>query len=564
MIDCLLVGFNDPEFEPYVKLLRLMGGAESGAYRDLRLAFVEHEGKPWRALEILSRFHAEAHPDDTDHLHNADFLWPVITYLGTYLDRRGFTFDYVNLFHLEKEKLRQKLQSDEVLTVAVTTTLYVTAEPIREIVEFVRTCNEDVKIVIGGPYVANQVKTMDASGLQVLFDSLDGDLFVVGPREGEAALAGALAAMKSGRSLETVPNLAYRDGGTFRFTAAEVESNPLEDNLVDYSLFPTADINHFVTTRTAKSCPFSCAFCGFPLRSGRYTYLSVADVERELDNIAGVGTVSTITFLDDTFNVPKRRFREILEMMIRNEYGFSWNSFYRSDHGDPATIELMREAGCEGVFLGIESGSDEMLERMNKASRRRDYLEALEVFNRTGIQTYASLILGFPGETEETIAATVSLIEEGRPTFYRMQLWYCDPITPIWERRDELGITGSAFNWSHDTMDWRTACEHIERIFCEERESIWLPQMGFEQWATFYLQRRGMPFDQVKAFVRSFNAIVAEQIRDPGAREIPPPLLADLKATCDFELRTLRDAGGRPAPDAIVGGDVVASNAVER
>src|SRR6185369_13411980 len=148
-----------------------------------------------------------------------------------------------------------------------------------------------------------------------------------------------------------------------------------------------------------------------------------------------------------------------------NDYGFRWNSFYRSDHGDPATIELMSEAGCEGVFLGIESGSDQMLERMNKASRRHDYLGALEVFNRTGIQTYASLILGFPGETEETIAETVSLIEEGRPTFYRAQLWYCDPITPIWERREELGIQGSAFNWSHDTMDWRTACEHIERIF---------------------------------------------------------------------------------------------------
>jgi len=96
-------------------------------------------------------------------------------------------------------------------------------------------------------------------------------------------------------------------------------------------------------------------------------------------------------------------------------------------------------------------------------------------------------------------------------------------------------------------MDWRTACEHIERIFFEERESIWLPQMGMEQWATFYLQRRGMPFDQVKAFLRSFNAVVAEQSRDPGLREIPPPLLADLTATCDFELRTLRHAGGRPA-----------------
>lgn len=555
MIDCLLVGFNDSDFETYVNLVGLMGGSDSGAYQDLRLAFIDYEGKPYRALDILSRFHSEGRQGPPSRFHNADFLWPVITYLGTYLDRHGFSFDYVNLFHLEKDKLRKKLVGNDILTVAITTTLYVSAEPILEVVKFIRNHNGDVKIIVGGPYMANQAKTMELSGLEMLLDYLGGDLYVIG-REGELTLTRALTALKSGQSLATVPNLAYRNGSDFQFTPPEIESNPLHNNIVDYSLFPREEINDFVTTRTAKSCPFSCAFCGFPQRAGKYTYLSVHDVERELDNIRSVGSVSTVTFIDDTFNVPKKRFREILQMMIRNEYGFKWNSFYRCDHGDPATIELMKEAGCEGVFLGIESGSDEMLDRMNKTARRHDYIEALEVFGRTGIETYASLIVGFPGETEETIAETIGLLEDGRPDFFRAQLWYCDPITPIWEQRDKYGISGIAFNWSHDTMDWRTACNHINCMFTEVRSSIWLPQFGFEQWSTFYLQRKGMSMDQIKTFLRCFNAVVAEQIREPAATHISPQLLADLQASCAF------DPLASQRSDGCLDGDLLESDAV--
>jgi anaerobic magnesium-protoporphyrin IX monomethyl ester cyclase len=555
MTDCLLIGFNDFDFPTYVDLVRLMG-VDSGAYQDLKLAFIEHEGKPYRALDILSLLHNDGSPAQAPpRFHNSDFLWPVITYLGSYLDRHGFSFDYVNLFHLEKDKLKEKLQ-DGCLTVAVTTTLYVSAEPILEIIAFIREFSKDAKVVIGGPYISNQAKMMEASDLEVLLDYLGADLYVIG-REGELTLTRLLTSLKAGGDLAEVPNLAYRSADGFRFTSPDVESNSLQENLVDYSLFPAGEFNDFVTTRTAKSCPFSCAFCGFPQRAGRYTYLGVSDVERELDNIRRIGSVSTITFIDDTFNVPKKRFREILRMMIRNEYDFKWNSFYRSDHGDNETIALMKEAGCEGVFLGVESGSDTMLERMNKTARRRDYIEALDAFGMADIETYASLIIGFPGETEKTVAETIDLLEEGKPDFFRAQLWYCDPITPIWEKREEYGISGTAFNWTHNTMDWRTACDHINRMFTRVRNSVWLPQFGFEQWSTFYLQRKGMSMEQIKTFLCCFNAIVAEQIDDRTAVTIAPHRLEVLRASSQFEL-TEPASVSKHADAHAVAGDAIA------
>lgn len=534
VVDCLLVGFNDTDFGQYVDTVRSMGRG-SGAYQDLRLAFFEHEGKPYRALDALSEFNTSGPGGTKRFFHNSDFLWPVITYLGSYLANRGFAFDYVNLFHLEQDKLAAKLRDPGLRTVAITTTLYVSAEPIVEIVSFIRKHNTDVKIIIGGPYVANQAKMLSRDDQNALYDYLGGDLYVIG-REGERTLAQVLAAIDGGDPLTGVPNLAIRDGDDFTFTREDVESNPLEDNMVDYSLFPDDAFNEFVTTRTAKSCPFSCAFCGFPQRAGKYTYLDVEHVEHELDRLRRIPSVSTITFIDDTFNVPKVRFREILRMMIDKGYGFRWNSFYRSDHGDDETIRLMKEAGCEGVFLGVESGSDAMLKRMNKTARRKDYRQALAMFNEVGISTYASLIVGFPGETEETVAETISLIEEGQPDFYRAQLWYCDPVTPIFQKKEEYGIRGEAFNWQHDTMDSDTACELINSMFTSVRNSIWLPQSGFEQWSVFYLQRRGMSLPRIKNFLRSFNTIVADQIQSGESDHVRPELLAELKRNCQFDL----------------------------
>jgi radical SAM PhpK family P-methyltransferase len=506
MTDCLIIGHNDGDFEEYVGMVRAMG-EDSGAFRDLRLAYTEIDGKPVHALKAMT-LAAGLTPAGTAY-HNTDFLWPTITYLGTYLHRRGFSFDYINRFQLEKESLKRKLLADRIRVIAITTTLHVSAQPILEIIEFIRKYNGEARIVVGGPFISNLPASTDEAGMRQLFEYMDADFYVI-QSEGEQALVKILEAVKSGSDPAAIPNLAFKRDGEYHLTPTEPESNPLEENMVDYSLFPREACGRFVTLRTAKSCPFSCAFCGFPQRAGKYTYLPVDLVERELNAIRDIGGVDTLTFIDDTFNVPKARFREIMRMMIRNQYGFKWNIFYRSDHGDAETIELMGEAGCEGVFLGIESGSDQMLKIMNKAARRHNYMTAIPLLRKAGVATHANFIVGFPTETLETVAESVSLIEEAQPDFFRVQLWYCDPVTPIWNRRADFGVKGSAFNWSHDTMNAAQACDIVDGMFRNIKGSVWLPQNGFEMWSLFYLQRFGMSLPQVKDFLRAFNSCVVE------------------------------------------------------
>ena len=544
MTDCLIIGFNDADFEGYVKLVASMGKG-SGAYRDLDLAFINYNGKPYRSMDILDHFYHENRPPHRP-FSNVDFLWPVVTYLGTYLDKAGLSFDYVNLFHLEKDRLKEKLVRNDILTIAITTTLYVSPHPILEIISFIRRYNKTARIVVGGPFIGNQPKLLEQEHMNGLFRSMGADFYIIS-QEGEATLVNLIKALKSGSELGRVANLAYPNGKDYVMTETVIESNPLEENMVRYELFPREEFGEFVTLRTAKSCPFSCSFCGFPQRAGKYKFLSVELVEQELNAIREIGTVTTLSFIDDTFNVPKERFKELLRMMIRNQYGFKWNSFYRSDQGDAETIELMGKAGCEGVFLGIESGSDHMLEKMRKTARRKDYLRAIPLLRDAGISMYASLIFGFPGETDETVAETMDLIDETKPDYFRAQLWYCDPVTPIWEEREKYGIKGSAFTWSHDTMDSKTACELIDHVFLSQAEesSIWLPQFGFEQWSTYYLQRKGMTPDQLKVFLRCFNAAVKEKLVDPERKEMSPDILENLRLSCQF------DRPGRPDPHVL-------------
>ena len=540
VLDCVLVGFNDTSFPEYVDLVRAMGET-SGAYRDLALALVDVDGVPQRSMDLLNRYHFEGRPAERP-FHNSDFLWPVITYLGTYLARRGFTFDYVNLFHQEKERLRELLESGDVLSVAITTTLYVSPHPLIEVIRFVRDVNPDVKIVVGGPYVLNRTKMLDTKALGELFSYLGADVYVISS-EGEAALVQVLEALKSGRRLDGIANIAYREDGGFVSTPIDPESNDLAENMVDYSLFPADEVRGFATIRTARSCPFKCSFCGFPARAGAYVYLPVDLVAKELDALAEAG-VHTLTIIDDTFNVPKGRFKSILRLMIERGYGFRWNSYLRSDHVDDETIELMHESGCEGVFLGMESGSDVVLEAMNKTARRRHYAYVIPRLKDAGIVTHGSFIVGFPRESAETYAETNQFIEEVQPDFFRAQLWYCDLTTPVWAERERWGLTGAAFKWSHDTMDAATATDLVDRMFLDVENSIWLPQAGFELWSVYYLQRRGMSLAQIKTFLRAFNAAIQERML-LGTPSVAPDLLETLRRCSQF------DRGQPPSLDAI-------------
>src|SRR5258706_10882766 len=106
MIDCLIIGHNEPDLRTYVDTVRAIGTSK-GAYRDLNLAFLSHGGQPYTCMDLVDA--ANAGGAERRRFSNVDFLWPVVTYLYTFLRRRDLAVDYVNLFQQEKERLIARL-----------------------------------------------------------------------------------------------------------------------------------------------------------------------------------------------------------------------------------------------------------------------------------------------------------------------------------------------------------------------------------------------------------------------------------------------------------------------
>ncbi len=534
-IDCLIIGYNDGRFDKEVEMLRSMGNSHPN-FRDINLNHITYQGKPYRAMDILDHFHYEGRNGGTSRrsFHNAEVLWMVIMYLGSYLSKHGFSFDYVNLFQFEKDELREKLLNNEYLSVAVTTTIYNYDTPIIDAVNFVREYNQKAKVIVGGPYIAKRSETMEEFDLQAVFKYIGAD-FYVRSREGEQALVRILRELKGDGNYAAIPNIAYRDGSNFLLTRAEKEINALHENIIDYSLFPSRDVGSYVNLRITKGCPFKCAFCSFPLQTDQYNVSQVEYIEQELNAIRDVGSVTGLFFIDDTVNVPVPTFKEMMRMMIRNNYGYKWHCFFRADFCDEELVDLMARAGCQGIFLGLESANDQILRNMHKTARKKHYLDIVPRFKNAGIQVFASLFFGFPGETYETAQETMDFLVETEPDFYRPLIWYCDPVTPIWAEKEKYGLKGYHFSWSHETMDVKTACDLVDRCFMNYDTPLWVPDPGFNFVSLFLLQNRGMTFPQIKTFLKSFNAVVREKVIDP--RRVGPSdhLIENLRRASQYD-----------------------------
>ncbi|MCP4220422.1 MAG: radical SAM protein, partial [bacterium] len=454
----------------------------------------------------------------------------AIAYLGTWLHNRGFSFDYINSFQEEKETLAEKLESENILSIAIITTLYVSILPILEIVEFIKKHNPNVKIILGGPFVANQIHTLEPEPLDFTFKSIGADYYV-NSSQGETALTKILETLKTDSPHHELRNVYYREGDNYISTPLEKENNSLSDNMVNWDLFAPR-VGEYVNIRTSISCPFSCKFCGFPEHAGEYRTASLDAVETELDKLARIPSIKSLQFIDDTLNIPQKRFKELLRLMIKKQYNFRWHSHYRCQFADRETVELMKESGCEGVFLGIESGSNSVLGHMSKAATVEKYLEGIALLKEYDLITYGSFIIGFPGETEETAAESLQFIKTSGIDFFRAQLWYCDPFTPIWKEKDTYQIEGSNFEWKHAGMDSQTAGNIIDNIFQTVQDPIWVPQYNFECDGIFHLLHRGVSMKQVKNFLRAFNNGVREKLLDPSRKDTGFDVLKQLKTSC--------------------------------
>jgi radical SAM PhpK family P-methyltransferase len=513
-LECVVLGYNDVDIDTLAKRLQPTR-AHSGALRNFETNTIPIDGRRVPYMTLLNQAITEGTGVDP-RLHVAELPNLAVSYLTSYLRRKGYGVEYINFFNFERERLA-RLLTDEPGVVAITTTFYVENGPVSELVRFVRERSPKTKIVVGGPHIYNICSHHDTLTQTMLLREIGADVYVY-DSQGEATLARLLGALRpGGDGIASVPNLLYTtDGKKFQRTPRENEDNNLDENVIDWRSFDPGFYAPTAQMRTARSCAFKCSFCRYPVMAGALNLTSIEVAEQEMRYLREHG-VKNLVFIDDTFNVPLPRFKELCRMMIRNKFEFDWFSYFRCGNADDAAFDLMAEAGCRGVFLGIESGDNGVLKNMNKFAKIERYAHGIKKLNERNIVSFASLIVGFPGETEQTIQNTIDFIESSAPTYYRAELYYHDTGAPIQERAAEFGIKSAGYSWRHSTMDWRAGTAAIDRMYRTIKSSTILPLYMFDFWSLPYLVGKGISLQKAKTFTETAQRMLLRSLDDEGA-----------------------------------------------
>jgi radical SAM PhpK family P-methyltransferase len=509
---CIIVGYNDIDFIDFAARQKAMEKT-SGAYHEVRTNSVLLRGRRYTYMDLINQAIERAQGTNP---RLSVFEAPALGayYLKNFLHQKGLDAQLVNFFSYDKEKFAELL-AGKPETVAITTTFYIEDAPVVEIVKFVRKYSPTTKIIVGGPYIFNLSADQDPETMEFLLQEIGADIYII-DSQGEATLARVVECIHSGalKNLARIPNLVFTfDGIEFTRTQQIPENNQLDESAMEWGQFDPAEITPICYLRTARSCPFACTFCNYPTMAGEHVVASLEKIESQLRHLHSIGTTDLV-FIDDTFNVPLPRFKNLLRMMVRQRFSFRWISFFRCSNADEEAFDLMKETGCAGVLLGIESGDQQILKYMNKAATTDRYKWGMEHLHKRGIATFASLICGFPGETETSVMNTLKFIEESAPTFFNVQLYYHDTRSPIHKKAQEFEIQGAGYNWRHHSMDWRQAIEWSKYLLKSVKNSGVLSLYGFSLWGVAYLLSRGFSMEQIKKFSHLVKPMLFSSLDD--------------------------------------------------
>jgi len=495
-IDCIVVGHNEFDFGDFATSQQKASRHLADYYQVKSNSYIFH-GKRMTYMELFNHVVTKATGKNPNfNLFEMPSLG--VCYLKSYLQKRDFKVEIINFFNDEIEKFKELLSSKQISSVAITTTLYSSYDPIVEIVKFVRKHSPNTKIIVGGPSIFNLVLEHDTEYQDTIFELMGADICII-DSQGENTLNQVLGQLGNVQNLSNIPNLSYYHNGKFHRTARMPENNDMDENRVEWNYITRDLISQIVCLRTARSCPFACSFCNYPALGGAHVLRTLETVEYELKTLHEIGT-QVLIFIDDSFNIPIVRFKQLLRMMIRNQFNFQWISFLRCSNVDEETLNLMKQSGCIGVFLGIESGDQTILKNMNKKAKIDKYKWAIGELTKRHINTFVNVLCGFPGETEQSVMNTLNFIEESKPTFYNVSLFYYNHSAPVHKKAAEFALTGVGRNWKHCTMDSKEAADWSKYMFNNIKNSIPCVIYGFGYFGWAYLISKGFSIEQAKTF----------------------------------------------------------------
>ena len=291
---------------------------------------------------------------------------------------------------------------------------------------------EGVFALAGGPDSASRPR-----------EYLDAGFDAVVPGEGEEALVELARRVRDGETTAGVPGVTVVRGGRLvrgpsRPFLRDLDALPLPAwDLVDMDGYldrwREATGERRAAVLTSRGCPFDCSWCSKPTFGRTYRQQSPERVVAELRALKERYAVDYVRFCDDVFGVSRAWLDRLLGLLESEHLDLQWECLARVDLLKPDLLRRMRAAGLARVYVGVESGSQKMLDLMNRGTRLSQVERTAEALRQEGIRQFWFLMLGYPGETLEDIEATLQLFRRFSPEEYSVSIAVPVPGTRFYE-----------------------------------------------------------------------------------------------------------------------------------
>jgi len=256
---------------------------------------------------------------------------------------------------------------------------------------------------------------------------------------------GLLSELEGQRRFGDVPGLIYKEDGTVKMTEygndPEFEQYPfparhlLPNEL--YAEFPTERKN-FTVMVTSKGCPMGCTFC--EAGRTRYNPRTAETVVREIEECYNRYNIREIDVFDYEFLIDRQRVMDICDGIIEKKLDILWACRARIDSVDEELLRKMKAAGCGRIYFGVESGVQEILNRINKGITLDQIRNAIEMTKGLGIRALGFFLIGCPGESHATLRQTIKFAKSLDLDYVQFSKLTAKPLTPMW--RDLVKSSG--------------------------------------------------------------------------------------------------------------------------
>jgi radical SAM superfamily enzyme YgiQ (UPF0313 family) len=398
-----------------------------------------------------------------------------IAYIAAVLENGGFEVEILDgaALELDWEALEARIKMAAPQVIAITA-LTPTIDQGLETAKLARRACPDATIVMGGYHPSfNHSEILDKDYV---------DVVVIG--EGEYTMLDLVQTLESGGDLKQVRGIAYQDVVTPpRPVVKDLDQLPFPArHLLPMDHYKILNMKlHTATMISGRGCPMQCSFCASAALHGRRLRMrSAQNVVDEMEHLIEEHDAGMIAFMDDTFTLKPSRVEQVCDEIKNRGLDVYWGCTARADTLSSRMLEKMSDTGCITMFLGVESADQQQLDRVNKQLTVDKIRQAFTLSRKHDIRTIASVVLGMPGDTRDSISRTIRFVRELNPSYALFSLATPYPGTRFYREAVENNLL-KVKDWSKYTL----LTPVLETVDCSRDELKNMQKKAFRQ---FYLR----------------------------------------------------------------------------